>query len=159
MDADSHRQLVALIRERGTAALGTLHEGWPLVSMVLYASTPDLSTLYIHVSHLAQHTRDLASNPQVGLMIAEPDRPSRNQLRLARVSILGTTEPLEDHTPVFDAARACYLAAHPSASVNFQLPGFVLFRIRPEAARFVAGFGKIFDIDRGAWDRLADAPG
>src|SRR5262249_40435804 len=59
MDVHSHQQLVALIRERGIAALGTLHDGGPLVSLVLYASVPDLSALYVHVSHLAQHTRDL----------------------------------------------------------------------------------------------------
>jgi putative heme iron utilization protein len=158
MDAGSHQELVALVRERGAAALGTIHQGWPLVSMVLYACTADLSALYIHVSHLAQHTSDLFSHPQVGLMIAEPDRSSRNPLSQARVSIRGTAEPLEADTPLFEAARACYLAAHPSAQFNFQLPGFVLFRIQPDAARFVAGFGKIFDIDRTAWNRLADAP-
>jgi putative heme iron utilization protein len=155
MDESDRRQLISLVRERSLAALGTILEGGPLVSLVLYASEPDLSCLYIHVSRLAQHTRGLLAQPRVGLLISEPDRASRNPLTLARVSIQGRAEPLKDGSPAFENARSRYLAAHPNTEINFELPDFLLLGIHPESARFIAGFGKIFDLDRESWAHLA----
>ncbi len=157
MDESDRRILTTLVRERSLAALGTIFEGGPLVSMVLYASEPDLACLYLHVSRLAQHTRGLLSHPRVGLMISEPDRASRNPLTLARVSIQGLAAPLQEGSPLFENARSLYLAAHPTAAINFDLPDFLLMGVYPESARFIAGFGKIFDLDREAWARLAAA--
>jgi putative heme iron utilization protein len=84
----------------------------------------------------------------------EDEPSSRNPLTLGRVSIRGVASRLEADSTEFTSARALYLAAHPTATMNFQLPDFLLFRIRPDAARFVAGFGKIFDLDRRAWEQL-----
>jgi hypothetical protein len=148
--------LIALVRERSLAALGTIFEGGPLVSMVLYASEPDLSCLYLHVSRIAQHTRGLLAQPRIGLLISEPDRASRNPLTLARVSIQGLVAPLQEGSPAFENARSLYLATHPTAAINFDLPDFLLLSVRAESARFIAGFGKIFDLDREAWARLAE---
>jgi putative heme iron utilization protein len=155
MDPSDRRTLVSLVRERSLAALGTIVEGGPLVSMVLYASEPDLSGLYIHVSRIAQHTRGLLSQPRVSLLISQPDRASRNPLTLARVSLQGLAEPLPESSPEFENARSLYLAAHPNAAINFELPDFLLFGVRPEFARFIAGFGRIYDLDREAWAGLA----
>jgi heme iron utilization protein len=149
VDDATRLELVELVRERGIAALGTLHSGSPLVSMVLYAASPDLSAVFIHVSRLAQHTGALLGDPRVGLLITEPDKPSRNPLSVPRVSIQGEDEPSEAGTPEFEEAKATYLAAHPTAAFNFELGDFLLIRIRPTSARFVAGFGKIVDITAG----------
>ncbi len=155
MDESNRDILISLVRDRSLAALGTIVGGGPLVSMVLYASEPDLSCLYLHVSRIAQHTRGLLAQPRVGLLICEPDRASRNPLTLARVSIQGLTAPLPEDSPAFEKARSLYLAVHPTAEINFDLPDFLLLGVRPESARFIAGFGKIFDLDREAWAQLA----
>ena len=154
MDAETQAQLVDLVRGRGLAALGTIIDGDPLVSMVLYAAADDLSALFIHVSRLARHTAGLPADSRVGLLIAEADRPGRNPLSMARVSIQGRAEPLDTGSAEFESARACYVAAHPSAAFNFTLGDFLLVRIRPRAARFVAGFGRIVDLDAESWARL-----
>jgi putative heme iron utilization protein len=160
MDESDRRILSSLVRERSLAALGTIVEGGPLVSLVLYASEPDLHCLYIHFSRIAQHTRGLLSQPRVGLLISEPDRASRNPLTLARVSIQGRAVPLQEGSPAFENARSLYLALHPTAAINFELPDFLLLGVHPESARFIAGFGKIFDLDREAWGSVAaTAPG
>jgi heme iron utilization protein len=156
MDAATQRELAEILRGRGIAALGTIFGGGPLVSMVLYAPAPDLSALFIHVSDLAQHTRALLADHRVGLLIAEPDRPSRNPLSMARVSIQGVANSLAPGSAAYDLARDAYIAAHPTAAYNFELGGFHLVRIQPTTARFVAGFGKILDIDVEGWKRLAE---
>jgi putative heme iron utilization protein len=155
MDHANRQTLISLLRERSIAALGTIVDGSPVVSMVLYASEPDLSCLYLHVSRLAQHTRGLLAQPRVGLLVCEPDRASRNPLTLARVSLQGLAAPLPEASPVFERARQLYLDAHPTAAINFQLPDFLLFGVQPQSARFIGGFGKIFDLDRESWARLA----
>lgn len=155
MDDASRLSLARLVHDQRTAALGTLFHGSPLVSMVLYSPAPDASGFDIHVSRLAQHTRGLLDSPRVGLMIAEPDRASRNPQTLARLSIQGVVEILPEESPEHDAAKAAYLDRFPTAAINFQLGDFLLARIRPTSARLITGFGKIFDLSSAD---LADLP-
>ena len=99
MDLESQISLARLIRGQRIASLGTLRQGAPFVSMVLYAVSPDFSEFYIHVSRLAHHTQDLLQDARVSLMITETDREDVDPQVLARVSLLGTVEliPAEVH--------------------------------------------------------------
>jgi len=49
MDTQSQQSLAHIIRAQRTA-LGTLDEGAPLVSLVLYLPTADFSAFYLHLS-------------------------------------------------------------------------------------------------------------
>jgi putative heme iron utilization protein len=155
MDAPVGQELVQLIHDHRTAALGTLLEGHPLVTMVLFDPEPDLSGFDIHVSRLAQHTQAMSQNPKVALMIAESDSPTRNPQTLARLSIQGYAEPLHSDGPLYEEARESYLQRFPKSAMNFDLGGFFLVRIRPITARFVTGFGKIHDLDAALMTSLA----
>ncbi len=146
MDPQSQQSLARLVRDERTAALGTLFHGAPLVSMVLFSATEDLSAIDIHVSRLAQHTQGLLESSRVGIMIAEPDRASRNPQTLARLSMQGEAQPIPASDPEYDSARSMYLGKFPTAALNFQLGDFLLVRIRPHSARLVTGFGRIFDL-------------
>ncbi len=73
MDAQARQSLARLIRTQRIAALGTIRDTAPLVSMVLYVAAADLSSFYIHVSQLAQHTQPLRQDRRVSLLIVEPD--------------------------------------------------------------------------------------
>ncbi len=81
MDSQSQRSLAQLVRDERIASLGTLFHGAPLVSLVLFSAADDGSAIDVHVSRLAQHTQGLLESARVGLMIAEPDRESRNPRR------------------------------------------------------------------------------
>lgn len=70
MDANSEQILIRLLREQRVAALGTLRDGDPLVSQVLFATAQDFSIFIMHISRLAQHTQDILNDPRVSLMIA-----------------------------------------------------------------------------------------
>ena len=156
MESATRRELVELLRGRGLAALGTIHGDAPLVSMVLYATSPDLSALFIHVSHLAQHTTAMLGNNRVGLLITELESPGRNPLSMARVSVEGVATFLQPNSFAYEQAKAAYIAAHPTAAINFDIGGFYLFRINISSGRFIAGFGKIVDVGGGAWGRLTE---
>jgi putative heme iron utilization protein len=146
MDTDSERTLAQLIRSQRIAALGTLRDGAPLVSMVLYAASADLSTFYIHISRLAQHTQDIQQDARVSLMIAEADPGNQDPQSLARISIRGEAVEIPPTAVDYEQARAVYLEKSPQAAFNFKLGDFTLYRIQVRRARYVAGFGKIFNL-------------
>jgi putative heme iron utilization protein len=144
MDTQAQHILLNLIRNRRLAALGTLRNGAPEVSMVLFAASP--TSFYLHISRLAHHTQNILHDSRVSLMLAEPDDGERNPQTLARVSIQGDAVLIDDASAEHDEARSVYLEKFPSAAMNFGLGDFGLYKIEPRTARFVAGFGQIFNL-------------
>lgn len=149
MDAGSRTKLVQMLHETRVAALGTLREGSPLVSQVLFVAAPDLSEFYLHVSGLAYHTQDMVCDPRVSLLVAETDTGDRDPQTLARVSLVGEAVRLDPASPAHasvSAARAQYLHRFPESRITFSLGDFGLFAVRPAWARYVAGFGKTYNL-------------
>jgi len=146
MDTESQRMITHLIRTQRIAALGTLREGAPFVSMVQFALSPDFSTFFIHISRLAHHTRNIVGDPRVGLMIAGTDTGKQDPLTLARVSIQGVAVEVPPTGSEYEEIESAYLIKYPQSAFNFQLGDFSFFSIRVCMARYVAGFGKIFDL-------------
>ncbi len=151
MDIQSQQLLAHLLRTKPTAAIGTIFRDAPNVSQVLYAPASDFSTFYVHISNLARHTRAIQQNPRVSLMVSEAFDPARDPQTLARVTIQGTAvlipaAPDPAAHAAYAAARTAYLARFPQAEFNFQLGGFELYGIAVESGRFVAGFGKTFNL-------------
>ena len=137
-----------LIRTQRIASLGTLREGHPSVSMVPYTETPDMSAFLIHISRLALHTQDILQDARVGLMIAAPDNPSQNPQSLPRASIQGFAGLVPRGSAHYEAYADSYLQKFPDAAMTFSLGDFELYRIDAQSARFVAGFGQIFNFGR-----------
>jgi putative heme iron utilization protein len=149
MDSQSEQILLHLIRDQRVAALGTLRAGAPEVSMAPFASAPDCTAFFLHISRLAHHTQNVLQDSRVSLMLAEQDASpvgGRNPQTLARVSIQGDAVLIDQTSPEFDEARSLYLTKFPAAEMNFSLGDFGLYKIEPRTARFVAGFGQIFNL-------------
>ena len=142
MDDILASQLRGLVTSRATAALGTLHSGAPYVSMVPFVMLSDASAFIVHVSQLAAHTKDMLAEPQVSLLIAEPERDGVSPLALPRVTVIGTARQLSLDSPQHAIARRAYLARFPQAAPIFGLGDFSLFAITPTAVRWVAGFAQ-----------------
>ena len=149
MDTDASSLLARLVRGQRIAALGTLRQGAPLVSMVLYLPSPDFSALYLHVSRLAWHTQDMLADPRVSLSIVQADDPVCDPQRLARVSVRGEAKAVPHDAPVFAELKQAWLARYPESAISFELADFAFFRLSPRDARFVAGFGSIHNLSVG----------
>ena len=145
MNRESTAVLRQLIHGRMIAALGTLHQGTPFVSMVPYGVARD-GSLILHVSRLAAHTRDMLDNPDVSLLITESEAAGKMPQALARVTVQGRAQKpdraSQDHTD----ARDVYLARFPDAAPLFEFSDFSIFIIKPVSARVVAGFGQAVTI-------------
>ena len=141
MDDDISAPLRRLLAERPVAALATLHRGEPAVSMVPFVLPAGGTRLFIHVSALATHTRDLLDHPRVGLLVTA-ETGSASPQALPRVSLQADAAPLPRDGAEYAAARAHYLARFPDAAQTFELGDFRLFGLQPVSARLIAGFGR-----------------
>ena len=146
MNTEHTRLLRQLVNEHEVAALGTLHEGSPFVSMIPYAVSVDGTDFLCHVSGMASHTRDMRASSRVCLLIIASSQPGTPPQALARVSLPGTARFVEEDSPDFDAFRRAYLARFPAAEELFSFPDFSLVAIRPDSGRFVAGFAQAFTL-------------
>ena len=137
--------LQQLIHGRMIAALGTLHEGVPFVSMVPYAAAKD-GSLILHVSQLAAHTQDMLNNPDVSLLITESAGAGKMPQALARVTVQGRAKMLDRDSQKYTDAREIYLSRFPDAAPLFEFSDFNIFIIEPVSARVIAGFGQAVTI-------------
>jgi putative heme iron utilization protein len=145
MDRELMVVLQQLLHGRMIAALGTLHQGAPFVSMVPYALARDGSFI-LHVSRLAAHTRDMLDNPNVSLLVTESEAAEKMPQALARVTVQGRAETIERESERHAQAREIYLARFPDAAPLFEFSDFSLFVIQPVSARLIAGFGQAVTI-------------
>jgi hypothetical protein len=111
--------------------------------MTLYLPGAGFSAFHVHVSRLAWHTQDMAQDARVALSIAETDDGRADPFTLMRISIRGKAEQLQGEQP--DLQKA-WLRKFPEQKINFELADFSFWRIVPRDARFVAGFGRIYNL-------------
>lgn len=155
------RALRELIATRRVAALGTLdaHDpGQPFVSLVPYARVPGAGVLAVHLSGLAAHTANLARHPRASLLIQAPEPDDGPVHALARVTLDVSADTPAAGSADWAALRAAYLARFPEAAPMTELGDFRFVRLRPLAARQVAGFGAARQVDADELARVLGAP-
>jgi putative heme iron utilization protein len=114
--------------------------------MVAYACKPDFGGFLLLLSGLSQHTRNLLTSPAASFVISEPDTGAGNPQTLARVSIQGEATPITEDMPGYAEAKAVYKKRLPASSPLFGFGDFILFRLVPRDARFVAGFARAYTL-------------
>lgn len=127
-----------LLRRARTGTLGTLNadDGIPYASLVNLA-TDVRGCPVILVSTLAWHTRNLLADPRGSVMVAELP-PEGDALTGARVTVMGRFSRVDAR----EVGRR-YLARHPAAELYAGFGDFAFWRLEPERAHAVAGFGRI----------------
>ena len=125
-----------LIRRASHAALGTSFEGRPYVSLVAMACDHDANPLLL-LSNLAQHTRNLAADPQVSVLV-DGTREFPDPFAGPRLTVLGRAERCDDKRLL-----RRFAARHPGSGVYAGFADFHLYRVLIERGHFVAGFGRI----------------
>jgi putative heme iron utilization protein len=142
MDSTQIKALRDLLQGQQVAALGTLHEGHPFVSMVPFAALRDGTAFVIHVSRLATHTKDMTSDANVSLLVMAPPTADVPPQAVPRVTIQGQATQCVEASQLHAEASAAYLARFPQSKEMFGFPDFSLFVIEPTSVRFVGGFAQ-----------------
>ena len=142
IDPSLAESLRKLLREQRIAALGTLHDGEPFVSMVPFALLASAPRFVIHVSGLAAHTKDMLRDGRVSLLVsAQPDAHTAPQA-VPRVTVQGDAAPLDEGHDDYAIAKAAYLERFPEGEPMFGFGDFSIFLIAPRTLRLVAGFAQ-----------------
>lgn len=143
-DAEPHAVTARrIIRKSATAALATLDadSGAPYASLVSVATTMDGAPLAL-MSRLAQHWRNVEADARVSL-IFDSGRGGVDPLAAPRVSVMGRAAISGN-----DGDMRRFRARHPAAFYA-DFKDFAVFRVEPERAHLVAGFGRVDWIDGG----------
>jgi putative heme iron utilization protein len=142
MNSAQASSLRTILETQMNAALGTLHDGDPFVSMVPFAIMPGGKGFVIHVSGLAAHTKDMMQYPKVSLLVMAPQSPDVSAQALPRVTIQCEARRLDEADPVYTHARAAYIGRLPEAEMTMALGDFSLFLLIPLSLRLVGGFAQ-----------------
>jgi putative heme iron utilization protein len=142
LDPEAARALRRLLDTRPVAALATIHRGEPAVSMVPFVLPAGGNRLFIHVSTLATHTRDMQEHPRASVLVMAEADATTSPLALPRVALQAAAVMLPRQGPDYESARAAYIQRFPDAQAIFELSDFFIVALQPMSARLVAGFGQ-----------------
>ncbi len=134
--ADTGFTARCLMRAARQASLATLADGAPFVSLV----TPAVSCggdLLMLVSGLSRHGRHLRQDGRCALLL-RGETQAANPQAAPRLTVTGTAEPVQDA-----ASRDRWVRIHPYGASYAAFADFTLWRLRPEQAHYVAGFGQV----------------
>lgn len=139
----THMNLASEARNflRGThsgllSTISTKFDGYPFGSVAPFVLGHDCQPVIL-ISSIAEHTKNISSNPKVSLLVfSGSDELQAN----ARLTLLGKAIKIEKD----DAhLRARYLRYLPQAASYFDMHDFAFYRIHITQARYIAGFGKM----------------
>jgi heme oxygenase (biliverdin-IX-beta and delta-forming) len=131
----------SLVRCGLKAALATIAagSGYPYASLVTVATDATGAPIFL-ISGLAQHTRNLLSDPRASILF-DGTGAAGDPLQGARVTLYGRAEKVTE-----EAARSRFLARHPEAAFYADFPDFAFWRLAVEGAHYIGGFGRIVDL-------------
>lgn len=121
-------------------------EGFPFGSVVPYVLDHEACPVLL-VSRLAEHTKNLAADPRVSLLIHEAGDDAENVQAQARVTLLGKAEPVADPLTIEPRYERYFPA---TAGYRTQLD-FEFWRIVPVTLRAIAGFAQVHWVSREAY--------
>ena len=131
----------SLVRSASKGVLATLDagSGAPYASLVLVATTASGAPIFL-LSRLALHTRNIAADARVSLLI-DGTGGAGDPMTGARISLSGTLAMTVDPD-----VRRWFLARHPTASGYADFADFAFFALAIKTAHMIQGFGRITDI-------------
>ena len=145
MDKSPQQVLSHLLTHTQSLQLATLNaEGEPSISYAPFVQD-ETGGFVIFISGLATHTHDLLRHPTAAVLLIADEQATRQIFARTRV-------PYSCHASVIARDATEFPALLDALQARFGevvgvlrgLGDFVLFRLQPQAGRFVMGFGQAF---------------
>lgn len=129
------RQFVRARRYGMLATISKKLEGYPFGSVVPYM-LDEWARPIILISTLAEHTKNIAHDSRVSLLVLERGGDVQAE---ARATLVGDCSRIDDQ----ESPKERYLRYFPAATDYFETHDFFFYRIEPKIIRYIGGFGDI----------------
>lgn len=129
------RRFVRARRHGMLATISKKLEGYPFGSVVPYILDNRAQPILL-ISTLAEHTRNIAHDSRVSLLVLERGADVQAE---ARATLVGDCLRMDDQ----ESAKERYLRYFPGAADYFGTHDFFFHRIEPTIIRYIGGFGNI----------------
>lgn len=139
------KDCMTLLNTSKTLQLATVDsQGVPHISYAPFVR--QCEHFFIYVSQLASHTEYLQQTPKASLMIIRDEALSQNLFARERLIVEADVEMLDQvaNVTVLDSMEA---SLGGTVGLLRSLPDFLLFKLSAGNARYIAGFGKAFQLD------------
>lgn len=125
-----------IVRSCRSASLATMDREaqTPYVSFCAFVSDYEGNPILL-LSDLADHTQNIAQNPNVSLLCEQASHLSNPQAG-PRITLVGKMEAIVDEN-----LHRLFLQIHPSAKMYAQFADFNFYQLKVEKAHYVGGFG------------------
>lgn len=133
----------SILEKAHEGALATLEDGSPFVSAVGFVfekREEKFGGIYMFLSDLARHTKNLKSNAQASLLVVS-ESPYQAIHEKKRLTLSGEVKRLED-LKAAQRLQEKYLRVFPRSKIFFELPDFRFYEFVPKEIHWIGGFGK-----------------
>ena len=117
-------------------------EGYPFGSVVPYCLNKEGKPVIL-ISSIAQHTKNILSNPKVSLTVTEGD--ADDSQTVGRITYIANAEKLNDGDT--DSMER-YYSYFPQSRGYHQTHDFDFYQLQPVRIRFIGGFGQIYWVEK-----------
>lgn len=154
-DAERARSLAARVATGVLSTVARDPRGTPYGSIAPFGVDGEGRPV-LCISEIAEHTRNLRTDPRSSLLVLEPVARGTDPLAAGRLTLLGRTDPVP--AAELDDARAVHLAANPYAAGYLDFGDFSLWRLEISAIRYVGGYGRMSWVDVDGWHAASPDP-
>ncbi len=134
-----------ILAAESEAALATLETSAPFTSAVGYiyerpGSEKSPGCVYLLLSDLARHTKNLQKNPKASLLVISREKnvPVHEKERMTLQGAVALVADKEKHA----ALKSEYLKIFPRAEIFFSLPDFRFYKLSVTEIHWIGGFGR-----------------
>ncbi|WP_017651685.1 HugZ family protein [Fortiea contorta] len=134
-------------------------QGIPNASYAPFVSD-DSKNIYIYVSGLSTHTKNIDVNPRVSVLLIEDESLSKQIFARRRLNFDCTATLMERETEEWQQIVDQFQERFGDIiEVLRGLADFRIFRLTPDEGRFVVGFGAAYNISGDNLDQLVQITG
>jgi len=147
---DLENDAVSLYRENDNGILSTIskkYDDYPFGSFVTYVSGRS-RTVYLYLSDLADHTKNLRHTPKACLTINTLNTSGDKQ-NSARLTLVGDLVPI--NKTEFESCKNRFYQILPESKTYAKMHDFNFYKIQIKNIRWIGGFGKIAWLNNENW--------
>ncbi|KKN20308.1 hypothetical protein LCGC14_0936910 [marine sediment metagenome] len=150
LEAQISEEILSMISSRKSLMLSSLDEdGVPYASYAPFAIGDD--SLYILISDIAVHGRNLKLHPDASVLIIEDEDSAAELFARLRVTYKVHAEHILVESDAWNKGIDVLAKRHGERVKSLsQMSDFNLFKLKPLGGRYVKGFGKAYQIDGGS---------